>query len=234
MKRSVIAVLSVALLVLVGTTAQASVSWQTTPILGYSSSSVTGDLVVITGPTPTKPGGGYYYDVDGNIVLGPTIPHYSMVGDPLYQVGSPSVSLFYINPTAWDSGSGHFYDPNVWVYSGSGVYLDTANTYHYTGVYSFLGTPGNPAYDVVAAENLAFSGAPGFIMLSAGLGWLWPEDAGHWKYTETWTDNMDGVSISASRDFDVKLVPEPATIIVWSLLGMAVVGYRAWQRKRAA
>ena len=29
-------------------------------------------------------------------------------------------------------------------------------------------------------------------------------------------------------------VPEPATIIVWSLLGLAAAGYGVWRRKRAA
>ena len=122
--------------------AQANLSWQTEPILGYDWSNATGDVVMITGPTPITPSGDFYYDVDGNKVLGPTIPHYSIPGDPLYGVGSPSVSTFYYNPNVWD-GSSHWYDPNAWVYSGSGVNLDAAKTYTYEGTFHFFGTPGN-------------------------------------------------------------------------------------------
>lgn len=78
-----------------------SVSWQTEPILGYSYVS-NGDVLIQT---------------DNGWV---TIPHYSISGDPLEGVGGPGVSTFWINPIVWD-GSAHFYDPAVWVYSGSGV-----------------------------------------------------------------------------------------------------------------
>jgi hypothetical protein len=33
---------------------------------------------------------------------------------------------------------------------------------------------------------------------------------------------------------DATIIPEPATIVVWSLLGLVAVGYGAWRRRRAA
>jgi hypothetical protein len=206
--------------------AQAAFSWQTEPIMGYDYSTVTGDVVMITGPTPTQSGGGYYYDVDGNVVLGPTIPHYSISGDPLEGVGSPSVTTFYYNPTVWDGT--HWSDPTVYAYSGSGVNLNAGNTYSYTGVYDFLGTPGNLAYSVTAASATGFDGSVGFIMLNTGVGQFWLEDAGSWKYTETWTENETGLSITSVREFDVTPVPLPAA--VW-LLGTGLVGLFGIRRR---
>lgn len=40
--------------------------------------------------------------------------------------------------------------------------------------------------------------------------------------------------IGEGDSLGVQLVPEPATIIVWSLLGLTAVGYGVWRRKRAA
>jgi hypothetical protein len=212
-----------ALCAFVAVPAMANFNWQTQPILGTSASDVTGDVVVITGPTPVKPGGGFYYDVDGNVVLGPTIPHYSTVGDPLFGIGSPSMTQFVINPTVW-SGT-HWYDPTVSVYSGSGVYLDPLATYHYTGTYSFLGTPGNPAYDLLVAENASFSEDSGFIMLITGVGDFWLEDVGSWKYTETWMDNATLQSITSIRPFEVVAVPVPGAVLL-GLLGLSAAGVK--------
>ncbi len=199
--------------------AVADLSWQTTPILGTDWSDTTGDVVMITGPTPEQPAGGYYYDVDGNLVLGPTIPHYSIAGDPLYQVGSPSMTQFSINPTVWDGA--HWYDPDVFVYSGSGVNLDPAMTYHYTGVYTYLGP--NSSYSVLAAEDTDFSEESGFVMLVTGVGQFWLEDIGNWQYIETWTENGTGLSISATTDFAV--VPVPAAVLL-GMLGLGVAGVK--------
>jgi hypothetical protein len=200
-----------------------TLSWQTTPILGTGYSTATGDLVMTTGPQPLDAGGNPYYDVDGNLVMGPTIPHYSIPGDPLYHVGAPSMSVFYIDPVVCCDSSGHFYDPNVYVYSGSGINLDPDHSYHYTGVYSFLGAD---PYSILAAENTAFMEGSGFIMLATGVGGFWPEDVGLWQYTETWIDNATGLSISSTSDFEVRAVPEPATLTLILSAGLGALGLR--------
>jgi hypothetical protein len=206
--------------------AQATVSWQTTPILGYSASDATGDVVIITGPQPFQPGGAPYLDIDGNIVMGPTIPHYSIPGDPLYHVGSPSITTFFYNPNTFKDG--HWTDTVTQIWSGSGVNLQAGNTYSYSGIFSFLGTPGNPAYLVEVARNDTYVAPDNFIMLMPHLYDLWLEDAGHWTYTETWTDNLDQSSISFTREFTVTPVPLPAGIL---LLGPSLAGLFGLRRK---
>ena len=41
-------------------------------------------------------------------------------------------------------------------------------------------------------------------------------------------------SVSTTFDDVTATVPEPATIIVWSLLGLTAAGFGLWRRKRAA
>jgi hypothetical protein len=224
MKKCMTVCLVVVMALVVGT-ASADFSFQTDPILGTGYSNVTGNVVMITGPTPTDGGGNNYYDVDGNVVLGPTIPHYSEVGDPLFGVGSPSMTKFYIDPDTFVGG--YWTDMDTWIYSGSGVYLNPGQTYHYTGVYSYLGSL-QPQYSITAAENLSFSGDVGFIMLNTGIGQLWDIDAGQWKYVETWTENGTGASISSTKYFEVVPVPVPGAILLASM-GMGLVG---WLRQR--
>jgi hypothetical protein len=212
-------------------TAGATTSWQTSPILGSGGSNVTGDVVIITGPTPINPSTGLpYRDVDNNIVLGPTIPHYSIVTDPLYQVGSPSMSTFYIDPTTWEGG--HWTDKVSQIHSGSGVEgLTIGDKYQVTFMWSFLGTPGNPAYDmpVVSAEFVA---TETFRMGHSWLYDLWLEDAGAWTFTETWTDNTTNVSMSSTPlNLDVKVIPEPVTM-AGMLLGLGALG--RYMRRRTA
>jgi len=195
--------------------AQATLSWQTAPILGHdiSFTASPGDVVVYT-----------------DAALPVTIPHVSMVGDLLYDVGMPGVTTFYYNPNVWDGT--HWYDPVVNAYSGSGINLDPAHTYSYTGTYDFLGTPGNSAYSVVVASATGFNGGS-FIMLTTGVGGFWLEDAGGWKYTETWADEMDQTSITASRNFDVTPVPLPPSVLLLGsgLLGLVGLG---WRRKKTS
>ncbi len=204
--------------------AKASVSWQTEPIMGYSASNVTGDVVVITGPTPTQPGGGFYYDVDGNKVLGPTIPHYSISGDPLEGVGSPSVTQFYYNPNTLTGG--HWTDTVTKIWSGSGINLEASHTYTWTSKWSFLGTPGNLPY-VLGGSPITYNGGAAFIMTMPSLFDLWLEDAGNWQYTQTWTDNADSAFITSTRDFTL-VVPIPGTVLLLGsgLLGLVGLGRR--------
>jgi hypothetical protein len=51
------------------------------------------------------------------------------------------------------------------------------------------------------------------------------------------TVGITGGAISGQTDYDsgpLSVVPEPATILVWGLLGVVAAGYGAWRRKRAA
>ena len=75
--------------------------WQTRPILG-TDVTYTGDVVVNTGPIPI------------------TIPHYSMLGDPLYHVGSPSMTVFAVGQS---------------VATGSGMWVNPGDVYLITGVF---------------------------------------------------------------------------------------------------
>jgi hypothetical protein len=210
--KKIMAVCLVATMVLAVGTANAGVSWQTKPILGTDRSNATGDLVMITGPTPTTSGGGFYYDVDGNVVLGPTIPHYSIAGDPLFGVGSPSMTEF-----SWTGK----------VANGSGINLDETKIYDWSAVYTNLGTGyQDSSTGVVEGES--------FIML---MGYLWGEgtlsptllvsDCGLWNYTETWTER-GGDTLRSSTDFSV--VPAPGAILLASM-GMGLVN---WMRQRKA
>jgi len=227
MRRTVVIVCLAACLGLAATNAGATgLSWQTEPILGYSVSNATGDVVVVTGPQPLDGLGNPYYDVDGNPVMGPTIPHYSIAGDPLYGIGGPSVTKFYVGPFTVDPVYG-LCDVDTFVCSGSGVNLVAGNTYHYKGVYTLLGPGG---YDLTVAENGSFSTSQSFIMLMTSVGYFWPSDVGDWKYTETWEDLTAGGSISSTRYFCVAPVPEPLTM---TAVFMSVCGLGAYLRKRA-
>jgi len=71
-------------------------------------------------------------------------------------------------------------------------------------------------------------------MLATQATYFWPSDVGDWVYTETWTNNATpSDTITASADFTVKAVPEPATCIVWSLFGGIGV-FAGWRRRRLA
>ena len=136
-KTSVFFTALLAIMILLGmNTVAYALSWQTAPIMGYSASSVTGDLVVITGPTPIDANGDYYYDVDNNLVLGPTIPHYNLAGDPLEGVGDPSLTELYFDPYEYNASGDYWYDPDTTIYAGSGVYLTPNTEYTYRQNYT--------------------------------------------------------------------------------------------------
>ena len=208
MKKLITICAVVTIILAVSGAAQASLSWQTTPILGTDVSSATGDVVVITGPQPLDGSGNPYHDVDNNVVLGPTIPHYSMVGDPLYGVGSPSMTEFVINPDTYEGG--HWVDKVTKIAFGSGINVEQGHDYTFTETWNFLES--GSEYTVGPFTGNYAAGTNEFVMLhnDNGLSELWLEDIGSWSYTQTWTDDGTTAFITDTSFFEV--VPEPATI----------------------
>jgi hypothetical protein len=182
-------------------------TWQTTPILG-TDYLYTGDVIMNTGSIPI------------------TIPHYSMVGDPLFGVGDPSMTVFGLGQS---------------VATGSGVYTDTG-TYDIYGVFRQLtgGTRTTTYHDVYQGDA---GNDGGFILeVFSEFGALGeaPEsglplnafteaDLGLWSYTETWTNQADRLdTITATNPFEVA-TPEPGTML---LLGAALLGLAACRYSR--
>lgn len=214
---------AVTMLLAIGSTALAF-SWQTTPILGTDVIDTTGDVVLITGPQPLDGGGNPYYDVDSNPVLGPTIPYYSIVGDPLYLVGSPSMTQFMIDPNTLIGG--HMTDTVARIAAGSGINVDIDHNYHWTSVWTYLGSL-QPTYAITSEDDyFAPASEGGFVKLEGWIDNLWAEDVGNWTYAETWTDSEGETSITSTTAFTVTVVPEPAT------LGLLAVGGLALLRRR--
>ena len=188
--------------------AQADFTWQTQPILGHSVSDATGDVVVTT---------------DAGQV---TIPHVNLPGDLLYGVGLPGVSQFYFNPDTFTGG--HWTDTVTTVAMGSGVYLNAGTTYTWTSTWSFLGTPGNSAYNLT--DTGIYDQGQTYVMLMSYINNFWLEDAGNWQYTQGWTDNASGgLSITSTPvDFTLTAVPLPPTALLLApgLLGLGLLRLR--------
>ncbi len=234
MKKYLFVLLVVSLVLGLGSVARAEFSWQTYPMLGHYRSH-DGNVDLITGPQPFQGDGVTpYYDESGHVVLGPVLPHWSDDQDGLYQVGAPGVTLFNYNPNVYKqdtSGNWHWTDPKTTIYSASGVNLDVGNSYTVSMQFDFLGFNGYPAYTLlvgsesfVADESFTF-GTP------LGLTELWLEDAGPWRYTETWTDVTDPehqIALTGSVSFQVQPVPLPG--VLW-LFGPGLAGLVALRRR---
>jgi len=199
--------------------AQAAFSWIDEPILGYDSV-YDGNIVIITGSTPEKPGGGFYTGEDGQVVLGPTIPHYSGIlpssldypgSDPLAGVGSPSMTVFTVGQSV-HTGSALYTDTSE--FSWSAVFTGPTRTLSYNGSYD--GTT------YWMTWNTPDGGGDG-----SGISTLTAADVGNWTYVETYT-NSTGVVLTSTRDFEVRPVPLPAA--VW-LLGTGLVGLFGVRRR---
>ncbi len=200
-------VLAGAMLALAAGAAQAApvLSWRDAPIMGsLVDYSVPGQLTVTVNGSPQ------------------VIPDSNTL---------PSQYYFVINPTAWDGT--HWYDPAVYAWAASSVYVDLGSDYTYKGNWAFLGNGPNLPYNFDFPTNV-WLGSWGFTTaeLYSSVGQFWLEDVGTWRYTETWTGTAGpdaGASISFSRDFEVTTVPEPASM---TLLGLGLAGAFFAARKR--
>ena len=223
MKKALALLMGVCLLAAVSGTASATLSWQTAPLLGYTVTKVdcvgAGDTDLFV-ETRVGPYGGLY------------VPHYSEVGDPYYGVGGPGVTVFVIDPDTYEAG--HWTDKVVSIAAGSGVNVDLDHTYDWNRTWSYLGVlqaPYSISYGGVYTATATFvmlGGPAAKYVPGKEISDLWAEDVGDWKLVETWTDRAGG-SISFERDFEVKLVPEPLTML-GMFLGVGSVG--AYIRKR--
>jgi hypothetical protein len=184
-----------------------TLSWENQPIMGVNvDASVPGQLTIDTNPV--------------------------LITIPQYNGPDPSMTVFVYNPVVCCS-SGYLYDPSMYVWAASAVNVDPSSTYQYTGVWSFLGTPGNPAYDITFPQDTWGASAFSVAELYSSVGQFWDIDAGPWRYTETWTGTggLDqGASITSTRDFELVPTPEPTSVLLLVSGSLCL----AWLRKRGA
>jgi hypothetical protein len=117
-----------------------------------------------------------------------------------------------------------------------------------------LGTAGHNLYWPVWGKNQSFVGVVDWmgtgstdLLLYQNINGVWQYvddltgpgyEEGNWNFFGGFDANGNFLFQSdyggAGRDlWYAAAIPEPATLIVWSLLGLAAVGYGAWRRRRA-
>lgn len=120
------------------------------------------------------------------------------------------------------------------VHTGSGVYVDLGVDYNLSMVFTDLT---NPSIVYSWSEDFNGSDGKGYWMTwntpagggdGLGVPTLTDADVGNWQYVETYT--WAGGSASITTPFTV--IPEPTTIIIWSLFcGLGIV-FARWRRGR--
>lgn len=203
--------------------APGDISWQTQPVLGYSSTQ---------GPGPGFNSGSgnwtqsVYVSTGAGVI---TLPQYSIFGDVFYHVGAWT-------PTFTNSSS-------LVVWDASAVNYTAGNTYNISEQWDFLG-PGSPvvgtfngrtvgslinagtysdgSYNGIVfwhSDNLPFLNNPGL-------------PNGNWQYTQTWTNTSNSSdAITFTRPFTVAAIPEPETYAMM-LAGLGLMGFVARRRKQ--
>ena len=208
MNSKVLTLLAVVGLLLLCGTAQAGISWQTMPVLGIDS----------------------YYDGDVHInntgaLPWANIPHDVDATDPAHNPDTPGPQP--VSMTTFLAGQE--------IHTGSGVYNDSGTTYYWKSEFINLTNP---------ALSVSYSGS--FVGNGFWMTWNTPDGGGdggglpaqtadaHWQYVETYYSDaaMTNVLLSDTTEFDV--IPEPASLIVWSVIGGIAVGGVCWRRKRKA
>ncbi len=196
------------------------ISWQTEPVLGYSSS-------MGAGPGFNTGSGNWInsvYVATGTGVI--TIPQFSIPSDIFFGVGGPSVPTF-VNTAS------------LVVWNGSAVNYVAGNTYNITERWDYITLPFIGNIHGRAIGSLI--DPPGTFSDGANTIAFWHSDNlpflnilpnGNWTYTQTWTNtSIPADFVTFTRPFTVVPIPEPETYAMM-LAGLGLMGFVARRRRQ--
>ena len=220
--KSLVSVFVLAASVVASGVAQAAISWQTEPVVGYSSTFGPGSGV--------DTGSGNWinsvYVATGAGAI--TLPQYSIPSDALFGVGAwTPVFTNSAGLIVWDAAAVNYTAGNTytiterWDYLSGPAVTGTING-RLIGTLIGAGSFYDATYNGITfwyGDNLPFLNNP-----------LLPN--GTWKYTQTWTNASNSLdTITAYRDFTVNAIPEPETYAMM-LAGLGLMGFVARRRKQ--